>query len=199
VAEGRQIKASRVTVFIVNCFETGFPRDFRLDCSPDQSGNRTAAERAVVISEYPINDAITELIHSLPTLAKERLNGLWQDNFGKVPGKVRRELMLPVLAFRIQEKAYGGLSPETKKRLRQVMESLEPKRRSHQEARNRFMPGTRLVREWKGRTHEVTLTEEGYDYRGKKYKSLSPIACEITGTHWSGPAFFGTRKKEVSK
>jgi hypothetical protein len=107
--------------------------------------------------------------------------------------------MRPILAFRIQERAYGGLSTETKDRLRQVMGSLEPKRRSPNEAHNRFKPGTRLVREWKGKTHEVILTDGGYDYLGKRYESLSPIACEITGTHWSGPAFFGTRKKEPKK
>jgi Protein of unknown function (DUF2924) len=61
--------------------------------------------------------------------------------------------MRPILAFRIQERAYGGLSTETKDRLRQVMGSLEPKRRSHNEARNRFKPGTRLVREWRGEKH----------------------------------------------
>ena len=75
------------------------------------------------------------------------------------------------LVFR--ERAYGGLDTETKDRLRQVVGSLEPKRRSHNEACNRFKPGTRLVREWKGKTHEVILTEHGYDYLGKKYKSLS--------------------------
>ena len=149
--------------------------------------------------EAASNNAVTAIIHSLPTLPKERLVQLWKDNFDRAPGKIRPELMRPILAFRIQERAYGGLTPETKDRLRQVMGSLEPKRRAHNEARNRFKPGTRLVREWKGKTHEVILTDEGYDYLGKKYKSLSPIACEITGTHWSGPAFFGTRKKEPGK
>jgi DUF2924 family protein len=145
------------------------------------------------------NSAVTALIHSLPALPKQRLGELWKENFGKTPGKIRPELMVPILAFRIQERAYGGLSAETMDRLRHVMGSLEPKRRAHNEARNRFKPGTRLVREWKGKTHEVILTDDGYDYLGKKYNSLSPIACEITGTHWSGPAFFGTRKKELRK
>lgn len=149
--------------------------------------------------EAAINNATTALIQTLPTLPKERLVELWKDNFGKAPGRIRPELMRPILAFRIQERAYGGLSTETKDRLRQVMGSLEPKRRSHNEAHTRFKPGTRLVREWKGKTHEVILTDGGYDYLGKRYKSLSPIACEITGTHWSGPAFFGTRKKEPKK
>jgi Protein of unknown function (DUF2924) len=149
--------------------------------------------------ETALTSAITALVHSLPTLPKERLVALWEENFGKVPGRIRPELMRPILAFRIQERAYGGLSTETRDRLRQVTESLEPKRRSHNEAHNRFKPGTRLVREWKGKTHEVILVDGGYDYLGKKYKSLSPIACQITGTRWSGPAFFGTRKKELKK
>jgi hypothetical protein len=149
--------------------------------------------------EAASNEAVTAIIHSLPTLPKERLVELWKGNFGKAPGKIRPELMRPILAFRIQERAYGGLSTETKDRLRQVMGSLEPKRRSPNEAHNRFKPVTRLVREWKGKTHEVILTDGGYDYLGKRYESLSPIACEITGTHWSGPAFFGTRKKEPKK
>jgi Protein of unknown function (DUF2924) len=154
--------------------------------------------RTVMIETAP-NSAITALVRSLPTLPKERLVELWKENFGKTPGKLRPELMWPILAFRIQERAYGGLSTETKDRLRQVIGSLEPQRRSPNEARNRFKPGTRLVREWRGKTHEVILTGDGYDYLGKRYKSLSPIACEITGTHWSGPAFFGTKKKEPKK
>ena len=112
---------------------------------------------------------------------------------------MRPEIMLPILAFRIQEKAYGSLAPETQEKLRQIALSVSPKRRQQHEARERFMPGTRLVREWKGKRHEVILAEDGYEYHGEKYKSLSPIACKITGTHWSGPAFFGTRKKESGK
>jgi Protein of unknown function (DUF2924) len=115
------------------------------------------------------NNPTAELIRSLPTLPKAQLIVLWNENFGRPAGRIRPELMLPILAFRIQERA---------------------------EARQRFKPGTRLIREWKGQTHEVILTVDGYDYQGKRYKSLSPIACHITGTHWSGPAFFGTRKKE---
>jgi hypothetical protein len=143
----------------------------------------------------PINPT-TELIRSLPKLPKERICELWRENFGKPPGKIRLALMLPILAFRIQERAYGGLAPEVKSRSSQIAKSLASKRGNQTDACQRFKPGTRLVREWKGETHEVIQTADGYDYQGKKYRSLSPIACRITGTHWSGPAFFGTRKKE---
>jgi hypothetical protein len=108
---------------------------------------------------------------------------------------MRPEIMLPILAFRIQEKAYGGLSPEAKEQLRQTAASLAPSGRKQNEARERFLPGTRLVREWKGTRHEVILTADGYQHEGHTYKSLSRIASKITGTHWSEPAFFGTKKK----
>jgi len=113
--------------------------------------------------------------------------------------KVRPEVLLPVLAFSIQEKAYGGLTSETKEQLRQIALTQSPKSRQQNEARVRYKAGARLIREWKGIRHEVTLTADGYEYKGEKYKSLSPIASKITGTHWSGPAFFGTNKKGTAK
>ncbi|NYF53516.1 DUF2924 domain-containing protein [Tunturiibacter gelidoferens] len=106
--------------------------------------------------------------------------------------------MLPILAYRIQEKAYGGLSPKAIARSQSLATSLRPQSRSRDEARQRFKAGTKLIREWRGKAHEVTLNDEGYHYIGKTYKSLSPIACEITGTRWSGPAFFGTKKVKAS-
>jgi hypothetical protein len=151
------------------------------------------------MKESQLSNSTAELIRSLPTLPKERLFVLWQENFGKPAGSIRPELMLPVLAFRIQEKAYGGLDAEITGRLREITDSLAPKSRIHSEARRRFKPGTRLVRDWKGTIHEVIFTDDGYEHQGKKYKSLSPIACAITGTHWSGLAFFGTAKKGIKK
>lgn len=141
------------------------------------------------------DNATRDLIQSLPALPRERLFELWKEEFGRPAGKLRPEIMLPILAFRIQEKAYGGLTPETKEKLREIALSVSPKRRQQNEARDRFMPGTLLVREWKGKKHEVLLTTDGYEYLGEKYTNLSAVACKITGTHWSGPAFFGTRKK----
>jgi hypothetical protein len=150
------------------------------------------------MEEVPSQSATSQLIRSLPSLPKTRLVELWKDNFGKEPGRVRPELMLPILAYRIQERAYGGLSPVASARSQVIATSLRPQSRSRDEARQRFKSGTKLVREWRGKTHEVTLNDEGYHYLGKTYKSLSPIACEITGTRWSGPAFFGTKKVKAS-
>jgi hypothetical protein len=83
--------------------------------------------------------------------------------------------MIPILAFRIQEKAYGGLDADITGRLRKLTDSLAPKSRIHAEARHRFKSGTRLIREWKGTIHEVITTDDGYEHQGQKYKSLSPL------------------------
>jgi hypothetical protein len=147
--------------------------------------------------EAPSKIATVTLIRSLPNLSKARLVELWKESFGKEPGRIRPELMLPILAYRIQERAYGGLSPVANAKSQIIAASLRPQSRSRDEARQRFKSGTKLVREWKGKTYEVTLSDEGYQYMGKIYKSLSPIACEITGTRWSGPAFFGTKKAKT--
>jgi Protein of unknown function (DUF2924) len=140
----------------------------------------------------------SELLKQLPSLDRTRLLALWHKSFGRSasPG-LRRELMLPILAFRIQELAHGGLNPETKAKLDDLTSSLSSKAQS--DAPHRFKSGTRLVREWKGRVHEVTITTDGFEYQGETYKTLSPIACRITSTHWSGPAFFGTKRGKKSR
>jgi hypothetical protein len=141
----------------------------------------------------------SDIIRSLPTLPKDQLLALWQEHFGLPAKKLRRELLIPVLAFRIQEKTHGGLNADVARRIREIADTLTPKGRNQNESRHRFKTGTRLVREWKGQIHEVTLTDDGYEHQGKIYKSLSPIASAITGTNWSGPAFFGTKKKGIKQ
>jgi hypothetical protein len=129
----------------------------------------------------------------LPGLTRPELLELWQTLWGRAaPAGLRRELMIPILAYGIQEKACGGLKPETERRLCQLSASLDggrpPKER-------RVKPGTRLLREWRGQTHEVIATERGFLYQGKSQKSLSGIARQITGTRWSGPVFFGLKSR----
>ena len=142
-------------------------------------------------------DSTADLLGKLPLLDKPRLRELWQKSFNRPASpRLRRELMAPILAFRIQELAHGGLTPETKAKLQEIRSCLSPK--AQNDARQRFKSGTRLVREWKGKVHEVTITADGFEYQGETYRSLSPIACRITGTHWSGPAFFGTKRGKKS-
>lgn len=139
-------------------------------------------------------DPIADLLVKLPSLSKPRLRELWQKSFNRSPSpRLRRELMLPILAFRIQELSHGGLTAQTHIKLAEAIGIL---RSSSREVPRRFRPGTRIVREWQGKVYEVIITDGGFEYNGETFKSLSPLACRITGTHWSGPAFFGTKGKK---
>jgi hypothetical protein len=140
-----------------------------------------------------MEQALTQKIAALPALNKAELLVLWRENFDHPPPpKLRKELMVPVLAYRMQEKEFGGLSHTARKRLREIARSLGSR---IQQPDSSLQGGTRLVRTWRGEVHEVTVTDTGFTYRGRHFTSLSRIAREITGTPWSGPLFFGTRKK----
>ena len=139
---------------------------------------------------------ITTKLEKLPSLPKAALCVLWQELFEKpVHPKLRREMMIPILAYRIQEKAYGGLKPSTRKRLEKLAQELNRDPKAQLQAPQQIKAGTKLLRQWRGETHEVAVADWGFEYRGKHYESLSDIARRITGTRWSGPAFFGLRKQ----
>jgi len=122
----------------------------------------------------------------------------WRSLYGTEPPAYKRQHMIRRLAYRIQELAYGGLSDETKAELERIAAEDEQMRQQRKASRRKPKtthptPGTRLIREWKGRRYEVTAIEDGFEYDGRRYRSLSAIAKAITGAHWSGPQFFGLR------
>ena len=97
------------------------------------------------------------------------------------------------VAHRLQEIALGGLRPEPQRRLRQIVQEFRETGSTRMRARPELKPGTRLVREWQGRTYEVLVLDDGFSWRSTRYRSLSAIARTITGTPWSGPLFFGLK------
>lgn len=131
------------------------------------------------------------------TPSRPVLEAAWQAAFGRpLSPKMRRPLAALLLRFHEQETAHGGLSPVVEA----YLASLLPKSRGRgpQAAPapvRRLKPGTRLLRAWRGQTYTVTVADPGFLYEGQTYSSLSVIAREITGTPWSGPAFFGLLKK----
>jgi len=134
---------------------------------------------------------ISNQISHLHTLSRRELLDLWRTLYGRVaPPAIRREILVPFLAYKIQENAYGGLKPATRAGLRRMARSLERNPSSKPLIRPRIKPGTRLFRQWRGQMHEVFVTQAGYEYRGVGYRSLSEIARKVTGVRWSGPAFF---------
>jgi hypothetical protein len=135
--------------------------------------------------------AICEIIDKIPTMGRSELNHQWAHYFANPPNaKLRLELMRPVLAYRIQESVIQRPKPSVKRSSTAIRQNLIPQP---------FKTGTRIVREWNGHVHEVAVVDGGYEYRGEFFKSLSPIATKITGTKWSGPAFFGTKPKDRLK
>ncbi|WP_024577602.1 MULTISPECIES: DUF2924 domain-containing protein [unclassified Afipia] len=109
------------------------------------------------------------------------------------------DLLRRSIAQRIQEKAYGSLSGESKKQLGQFIRSIASGKTGRLEVPQRIKPGSELVRVWNEQTHRVTVLAKGFSYQSEVFTSLSEIANRITGTRWNGPKFFGLRttNKEV--
>ncbi len=138
---------------------------------------------------------LQQKLEELPRRERKDLLDLWLELFGKpAHPRLRREILVPILAYRMQEKAFGGLKPSTCKRLRRLAEEVTASPRSSP-ASVRMKPGTRIVREWQGQLHEVSVLDSGFEYQGNRFRSLSEIAGRITGTRWSGPLFFGLKKR----
>jgi hypothetical protein len=119
----------------------------------------------------------------------------WQRLFGNDVPRISRDLLILGIAYRRQENKHGGLGRATLRKLRTLANSIRTTGRIGPTPALRLKPGARLIREWGGHTHTVTVTEEGFLYGGATYPSLTTIARKITGAHWSGPRFFGLRAK----
>lgn len=134
---------------------------------------------------------------NLPSLHSDDLATLWSKVFGvSPPPAAKRELLIRLLSYGLQERAQGPLARTTRKSLDASWGQREDGRAlaSASPASSSLRLGARLVRSWNGATHEVTVLERGFAYRGKSYRSLSEVAEAITGAHWSGPRFFGLKK-----
>src|SRR5574341_1007539 len=142
---------------------------------------------------------VAEQLKTLTRRGTADLKRLWIERFGSPPRfRAQKNLLVLILAYRLQEKAYGGLGPVTRKRLRALEEAIGNGGIKRSRAAPPVKPGTRLIREWRGQTHVVSVLDQGAEYRGKRYGSLSEIARAITGTRWSGPAFFGLKSASAS-
>jgi hypothetical protein len=112
---------------------------------------------------------------------------------------VARDLLVLGVAWKIQEQAYGGLGAATKRRLADLAKTMEQDGDLVRRRVARLKPGAKLIREWRGETHTVIVLEDGFEWRGKRRRSLSVIAKLITGAHWSGPRFFGLHCKAEAR
>ena len=145
-------------------------------------------------------DPIPARLAALKTAPTLDLKKQWRDLFATEPPPFNRRYLESRLAYRIQELAYGGLKPDTIRRLERLGEELDggDRKKSRIRADIRPITGTRLLREWQGVEQIVTVTADGFDWQGRPYKSLSAIARAITGTRWNGWVFFGLKNHRRS-
>ena len=136
-------------------------------------------------------DGIVTEITRIAALKLAEVRALWTRSFGKTPPKcLSRDILVRQLAWRIQEKAFGGHDAGTLKLLKTYAGQDESKVVLFR----RLKAGTVVVREYQGVRHVVAISESGFVWEGRTYNSLSAIAREITGAQWNGPRFFGLRK-----
>ncbi|MBR26601.1 MAG: hypothetical protein CML46_06630 [Rhodobacteraceae bacterium] len=140
-------------------------------------------------------DPIPTRLAALKAASTPELKAQWRDLFDSEPPPFNRRYLESRLGYRLQELAFGGLKPETVKRLERLGEQLDGGDKKKRSIRADLKPiaGTRLLREWQGVEQIVTVTADGFEWQGRPYKSLSAIARAITGTRWNGWVFFGLK------
>ena len=151
------------------------------------------------IPAIPPSDVLGRLA-ALKTAATPDLKQQWRELFAAEPPPYNRRFLESRLGYRIQELAYGGLKPETIQRLEALGEQLDGGNPVLRRIRGDDKPiaGTRLIREYQGVEHGVTVLREGYEFDGRPYQSLSSIARAITGTRWNGWTFFGLKNRRAA-
>ena len=142
-----------------------------------------------------MNDPVLARLAALKTTPTPKLKEQWRQLFEGEPPAFNRRYLESRLAYRIQELAYGGLKPDTVRRLEKLGEELDGGRVDVRKrpANDRPISGTRLIRDYQGVEHCVTVRDNDFEYQGRPYKSLSAIARAITGTQWNGVIFFGLK------
>ena len=159
--------------------------------SARQKSDKPLSSIGQAANRHAVNE---EALSRLLTLHIGELRQQWRGLYKtQAPRHFSRELLVRAVAFRMQELALGGLRPEPQRQLRRIAQEFKDTGEARIRARPELKPGTRLVREWQGRTYDVLALDDGFSWQGWRYRSLSAIARKITGTAWSGPLFFGLK------
>lgn len=145
-------------------------------------------------------------ITEIKTLPMDALKARWEVLIGTKPPAYNRTYLENRLIYRLQEIAFGGVAPETREQMNALLEatghddhgvqSRRVKQQVKLEQANKLLPGTRLVREWQGKSYQVLVSARGYEMDGLPYRSLTAVAKAITGQHLNGWVFFGLRPNE---
>ncbi|MBO6885177.1 MAG: DUF2924 domain-containing protein [Marivita sp.] len=143
-------------------------------------------------------DPILARLAALKLMSVNELKTEWQALFDTPAPNNSRTFLEGRLAYRIQELTYGGPDKQTRRLLDLLADEVEgtlTRKAQIADPRNPVV-GTKLIREWDGVAHTVTVLKDGFEWDGKRYKSLSAVARSITGTRWNGYRFFGLRERK---
>ncbi len=141
-----------------------------------------------------MDTGLQKRLTALAEMDREALLAEWPRHFKTPPRNTRRDYLLAEISYHLQVRALGGISTTVKNKLERMAFGGQ----SQHQGKFTMQQGSRLVREWNGRTHTVIVHADGYEYEGARYRSLSKVATAITGAHWSGPLFFGIKKQKGS-
>jgi hypothetical protein len=147
---------------------------------------------------------VQAVIIRLRSLTIFELRGEWRRHHQmSPPPRLSRDLLIRGIAYKIQEQAFGGLPKATVRRIARmstrVSDCVRAGTAAAPPAQITLKPGTRLVREWHGQTHSVLVNADGFEWRDQRFASLSKVAHAITGAHWSGPRFFGLKRRAEAR
>jgi hypothetical protein len=146
---------------------------------------------STVITQRRRELPLTAVTHTLDDASLDELRCEWRRLYRSEPPRISRDMLIRGVGYRLQEIQHGGLGKSTRRKLKTLAKMFRTEGRVAPDPGLSLKPGARLVREWHGRTHTVTVAEDGFEYAGTTYPSLTKIAKKITGAHWSGPRFFG--------
>jgi len=135
-------------------------------------------------------------IAALQSLDVAQLRARWRTLYQtEAPSRFSRDLLTRAVAYRLQERALGGLKPTTRRLFQRIAADAHARRPLKLTPVRELEPGAVLIREWGGVKYKVVVLESGFSLRGQRYRSLSQVARLITGSHWSGPLFFGLKNR----
>jgi hypothetical protein len=142
-------------------------------------------------------ESLATEVAGLSKLGTDELRERWKAICGKAPSReIGRSFLTRAIAYHLQERARGGLKPSAGRVLSHAVDEAASDSAKRPQARM-AQAGTILIREWQGTAHRVTMLDDGVSFSGKRYRSLSEVAREITGSRWSGPRFFGLRSQNM--
>lgn len=148
--------------------------------------------RVMRLQQLASDMAPADDLAALATMSPAQLRAEWRRVYRASPPPLTPDLLARGVAYRLQEKVFGGVLPKTARSIRRfaeaaVRDAVDPV------ARVQIKPGTRLVRSWQGTTYSVLVSDDGFVLGERRFASLSQVARAITGAHWSGPRFFGVK------